>query len=392
MKLSKLVLVGLLLFTFACNDDELTSVNETLVTSKLKSGNDAASLVNLMNFAGFSKAASYIEHGVNYYEITYKTNYKGQVIIASGLVTFPDTEKTVPMLSFHNGTETKHANAPTLNSDFTSLSSIAGAGYIFVVPDYIGFGTSSDVFHPYYVKDLMAGSIVDMLKAAKELAVQEGYNFDGRVFLSGYSEGGYATMAAHKEMEENTVDGLELVASAPSSGGYDIKGMQEYFFSQVEYANPYYMAYVAMSYQTTYDWSSTMTTFFQEPYATGIPNYFDGSLSGGEINAKLTTTVANFVQPSFLNEVDTNSDFAEIVSAFEENSLHNWMPTKTMYMYHGTADITVPYQNSVDTYDNMIQLGADPNTITFINIEGATHSTGFTPYLIDVIDRFEVLK
>ena len=37
----------------------------------------------------------------------------------------------------------------------------------------------------------------------KELADIEGYNFNGDVFLSGYSEGGFATMSAHYNLENN---------------------------------------------------------------------------------------------------------------------------------------------------------------------------------------------
>ena len=32
-----------------------------------------------------------------------------------------------------------------------------------------------------------------------------------------------------------------------------------------------------------------------------------------------------------------------------ENSLDNWIPKTKMYLYHGTDDIAVPYNNSVTT-------------------------------------------
>ena len=43
-------------------------------------------------------------------------------------------------------------------------------------------------------------------------------------------------------------------------------------------------------------------------------------------------------------------------------------PKKKMIMYHGTDDITVPYQNSVDTYNSFISLGADKNIVEFIDL------------------------
>jgi len=393
MKTIKLFSISLLLFLFSCSEKEDPIVIETLESSKLLFTRGQGEMSNLMDLAGLQQLKPYLNYDVAFYEITYKTNYLGQEILASGLVTFPKTDVAVPMMSFQHGTMVKHSDAPTVDqSTYTFLSSVASAGYIFLVPDFIGFGSSSNVLHPYYHKDLTASSVVDMLKAARELSIQEGYHFDGKVFLSGYSEGGYATMATHKEMEENPIAGLELVASAPSSGGYDIKGMQEYFFKLSTYHQPFYMAFVAMAYQSVYGWTNFSSLFFQEPYASQLPTLFDGTLNGAAINANLTNVVADLIQPNLLANIDTDNTYSEVVAAFEENSLDQWIPTTTMYMYHGTDDITVPYQNSVDVYNNMIALGADETIVTFTPLVGYTHNTGFFPYFFEVLDKFDQLK
>ena len=92
-----------------------------------------------------------------------------------------------------------------------------------------------------------------MLKAAKELAQQNNISFNKKLFLAGYSEGGYATMAAHKAIEENGLDGFELVASFPGAGAYDLKGVQEHIFGLQQYDNPHYLAYLARAYQLEYN-------------------------------------------------------------------------------------------------------------------------------------------
>jgi len=398
MKSIRILSIALLLFSFSCSEKEAPFVLETLESSDLLFGRGKGEISSIIDLAesqipGIIELKSYLNYDITIYKITYKTDYLGQEIIASGLVTFPNTDLAVPMMSFQHGTMIKHSDAPTVDqSAYTFLSSVASAGYIFLIPDFIGFGSSSDLLHPYYHKDLTASSIVDMLKAAKELAIQEGYNFDGNVFLSGYSEGGYATMATHKSLEENPVTGLNLIASAPSSGGYDIKGMQEYFFGLTTYHQPFYIAYVAMSYQSIYGWNGFSSLFFQEPYASKIPTLFDGTISGGAINTQLTDVVADLLQPDALANIDTDIKYSEVVTAFEENSLDEWVPTKTMYMYHGTQDVTVPYQNSDDVYNNMLSLGADANVVTFTPLEGHTHSTGFFPYFFDVLNKFDQLK
>lgn len=394
MKLNRLLFLITLSFLFACSDSDspgptwqyLNSYSERSVTTK-------SQLQLVFSAAGYSSLTSYLQYDVNLHYIEYQTDYLGETIIASGLLAFPVTDEQVPIMSFQHGTMTSHAEAPTVNSTYQLLSNVASAGYIMIIPDMIGFGASKDKLHPYYHEDLTASSVVDMIHAAKEFASTEGLNFNGEVFLSGYSEGGYATMAAHKLMEEKTQTGLSLIASAPAAGGYDIKGVQEFFFQQENYDNPYYMGFVAMSYLSVYpDWTLTIGDLFNEPYASKMPELYNGSKSGGAINDELTTVVSDLLTNEFYNNLDTDSKFAEIVEAFEENSLDEWTPQIRMMLYHGDQDITVPYANSVDTYDRMIARGASQDILTFKTLVGKNHGTGIVPYLEDIIFEFDQLR
>lgn len=395
--IASLVFVVSALFISGCSgdDDEIAPEVEVakLSESELLFSRSKEEMALLVNFAGYPDMASYIKYDADIYTITYKTDYLGQEILASGLVSFPVTGDAMPMLSFQHGTIVKHSDAPTVDTEqYGLIAGLASTGYILLIPDFIGFGSSSDILHPYYRADITASSVMDMMIAAKELAQLKDYKFNGKAFLAGYSEGGFATMATHKAIEEDGLEGFELVASAPASGGYDLKGMQAYFFSSEVYHQPYYMAYVALAYKSTYGWDQPLSDFFQEPYASEIPGYFDGTMSGSSINAQLDTVVADFIAPDFLNNVDTDLKYLDIRVAFEENSLDNWVPQNKMFMYHGTADVTVPYQNSVDTYANLITAGASSETVQLIAIEGADHETGVFPYLEDVFGRFETLK
>ena len=385
-----------ILLVIGCTDKDPENIIPQpvyLVTYEQQFIRSADQIAALTGLAGLSSLSEYIDYDINLYKITYKTYYLEQEVYASGLVSFPETVQAMPMLSFQHGTITKHSEAPT--EDLTTygfISSLASAGYIFLVPDYIGFGSSSDILHPYYHAATTANSVRNMLIAAKELAELEGYFFNGDVFLGGYSEGGYATMATHKSMEENPMEGFQLIASAPASGGYDVKGMQEYFFSLETYDEPYYLAYVALSYSFTYDWPDILGDLFREPYASAIPGLFDGTFSGGDINRNLTNVIEDLIQPDLLLNIDTDAGYAYIVDAFVENSLHDWVPMIPMYLYHGTEDITVPYQNSTEAYEHMLDLGASPEIVKLIPLEGATHGTGAIPYMVDIIEKFDALK
>jgi hypothetical protein len=384
-----------LLFLTGCTDEDPNPPvqPETLLTYEEVLNRTQVEIEILVSLAGITEMAEYMLYDITVYSITYKTYYQDQEVIASGLVTFPNTNIELPIMSFQHGTIIKHSDAPTQDLTlYGLLSSVASTGYIFCVPDFLGFGSSSGIFHPYYHAETTGTTVIDMIKAANELSETLGYTCNGDVFLTGYSEGGYATMTAHKMMEESNITGYNLIASAPSSGGYDLKGMQEFFFSQETYHEPYYLAYVAMSYKHVYGFENILTDIFQAPYDSEIPGYFDGTLSGDQINAGLTNVMPDLLKPEILANIDTDSKYDYLNDALEVNSVDSWVPENRMFMYHGTADITVPYQNSLNTYNNMIQLGASPDVLSIVPLQDATHGTGIFPYIEHVIKTFDVLK
>ena len=387
----KILLITTFLIFSCNNNEEITKVHLDTFTKLFSI--DKETILSIVAESEFDNLVNYLEYDISVYSITYNTLYKGDQIKASGLVAFPDTEKGMPILNFNHGTTSLHSDAPTEDLfQYSFFSNAASAGYIFVIPDYLGFGVSDNIVHPYYRSEITGQTVVDMIRATKELAREEGYNFNGDVFLSGYSEGGFATMSAHYNLENNNYSGINLVASAPAAGGYDIIGMLDYFLSKETYHVPYYIAYVAMGYKTSYDWDLPLSAMFNEPYASIIPDYFNGKYSGYEINSVLTDDLSLLLTSNFRNNIYSDSDLKVIVDAFEENSLDNWVPKTKMLMYHGTSDITVPYQNSVDTYNNFISKGASQSVIEFIPLNGKTHSSGSLPYIIDLFDKFNSLK
>ena len=384
--------IFLILILFSCSiQEENTRIHIDTYTKLFSITKD--NILEIVKASEFENLEGYLKHDISLYTITYNTTYNGKKIKASGLVAFPDTDNGMPILNFNHGTTSLHADAPTEDLiQYSFFANAASAGYIFVIPDYLGFGISDDIVHPYYRSDITGQTVVDMIRATKELAEIEGYNFNGDIFLSGYSEGGFATMSAHYNLENNNYSGLNLVASAPASGGYDISGMLDYFLSKDTYHVPYYIAYVAIGYKTSYDWILPLSSIFNEPYASIIPEYFNGKYSGYEINSVLSDDISELLTSNFINNIYSDLELKIIVDAFEENSLDQWVPKNKMIMYHGTDDITVPYQNSVDTYNNFISLGADKNTVEFIDLNGENHSSGSLPYIIDLFDKFEKLK
>jgi pimeloyl-ACP methyl ester carboxylesterase len=390
-----LLLIG---FVSACSssDDQPNSSEEKfLVNAEFVYSSTAQQIQLLAQISGIGINQDEFQHDVEIYKVTYNTSYKGSSLTGSGLISLPKTTQEVGMLSFQHGTLTNRAEAPSnfsaSNPNTLLYAAMASAGFIGVVPDYLGFGASSSMLHPYYVEESTASSVVDMLKAASELAEEKNVQFNEKLFLAGYSEGGYATMAAHKAIEENGLEGFNLIASFPGAGAYDVKGIQEALFHEEEYDDPHYLAYIGRAYQLHYDKPNLLTDFFKEPYASKIPSLFDGQKGADAINAELTTDLSALIQANVLVNFNSDPDYDYLVDAFNENSLTDWAPKVKMYMYHGTGDATVPYQNSVDTYDKLIANGASSTNLTLTQLTG-THSTAINPYIADFIPKLLALK
>ena len=390
-----LILFLSFMFFVSCEDDtevmnpdqleEEYSIPNVLIESTQLIIRSSGELKTFLGQSGLGIDTDQLIYDVSVWRITYKTIYKGDTIVASSMVFTPETTDEISTISFQHGTIADNASAPTQSSitdgSIILYSAMASGGFVTVVPDFIGFGASVDIIHPYYHEYYTATSIVNAIYASKQLADAQELNIDNELYLAGYSQGGHATMAAHKFYEEEGMEFYELKASFPASGGYDVSGFGQYFLVQETYHQPFFLGFVAMSFKTTYDFPEEMSHFFNEPYATRIPTLFDGAFSGNEINELLTTNISDYLNPNFINSSKEDIEYTFIYDLLEENSLLDWTPTIRMYMYHGNADITVPYQNSVDSYAKLIQNGASESIVTFETFEGANHGTGIAPYI-----------
>jgi alpha-beta hydrolase superfamily lysophospholipase len=377
---------GMALSACSKNDAAAPAVAEEkglLVSAEKVATMPAATLKQLAGAYSKSFAAD-IQYDVAVYTMRYRTTFQGKVVEASGVAALPlNRTSPAPVLSVQHGTIFKHDEAPTaMAGSLSGFEFFAAGGYITLIPDYLGFGASKQVLHPYYHQQYSGLAVVDMIKAAKALYRQEGLAENGQLFLAGYSEGGYVTMAAQKEIERNPSHGLELTATAAGAGGYDLTGMLADVVAGKPYTYPAYLAYVLMSYNKTYTWNRPLSDFYKEPYATRLAGLFDGRHSGGAINQQLTTQPDALFSDAFLAGLRGTGE-QELKKALQDNSFNDWVPQSPTRLYHGTADVIVPYANSETTYERMKAAGAPD--LKLVPIKGGTHGNSLLPMLTDLI-------
>lgn len=380
----------------SCSDDEgldleVSSYDSVYVSSVNFSIWSAAELRNFISIAEIDVDASKMIYDVSLFRVNYKTLYKGEEIEASGLVLIPlsDDSLNAPILSFQHGTIFSQAEAPTnttLSDPYLILyTAAATTGVIMVVPDYIGYGASDDIVHPYFIAEPTSRAVLDNIKAGRELAELNGVKFNGDLFLAGYSQGGYATMATHMSIEEQGgFEDFNLVTSYPAAGSYI--ATNQVFIKAEDVFPPHFTTLRIYSYIAHYGLSLAISDFIKAPYAALIPDLLDGSLTSTEITPLLNNNAGSYFTESFLAG---ESKFSPYLEAQASNDVSNWVPQARMIMYHSTQDNTAPVSGSQQAFAKFQQAGA--TNITLVTGEDGDHLEAVIPYVEllfnDLIDQ-----
>jgi len=340
---------------------------------------------------------SEFKHAITVYTITYTTTYNGEPITASGLVSIPVTQGVeFPLFSFQNGTNTLHSEAPSVNPDsqlFLLLEFVASTGFIVSVPDYLGFGASDQMFHPYLDKESTVQTVTDMIKAVQELVNNHlDIEISNDLYINGYSQGGWATMQLQKSLEENNTTGMNLKASACGAGPYDLNFINNYILAKTDYPEPYFIGYIYNSYIQTGSITNATSDVFKSPYDDRISTLYDGTKSGEEINAQLTTSVAELFTDYYLQNATTDNKFASVISSLTNNSIEAWKTNVPTMIIHGTDDTFVPPQVSFNMYQNFLLQGVNPEKLFYVPVPGAGHREGIIPAEAAALKWFIELK
>ena len=123
------------------------------------------------------------------------------------------------------------------------------------------------------MKNSLAESTVDFINAAKKFAQENSIHLNGQLFLTGYSEGGYAAMASLQKIENEGE--LQVTMAAPMAGPYIMDGLAQQVLSQPQLSVPSFMANIGYAYAKAYD--EDIASVINEPYASKLDSLFDGS-------------------------------------------------------------------------------------------------------------------
>ena len=346
-----LISVAALLAACGGSDPSNGSLKESpvLLTTLTKAQLDAGPLVGL---SGKAKC------DVKVVSLNYVTpGAKGEPSNASGVLLLPsgaDCTAAAPLVAYAKGTDVQKPRtlANPLDGETGLLAAMyAGQGYAVVATDYLGFAKSTYSFHPYLHADSEATSVIDSIRAARNAVSTQGASLNGKVMLTGYSQGGHASMAAHREIEKNLSGEIKVVAGAHLAGPYNLSGSMKLPDAIAGYQ--FFVPYLITAWQKIYgNIYNNVNEAFKAPYVDGIEsllpnptlNYTtlvtSGKLPG--INGETPNQARDALfQTAFSSDILTNPNNPTFLAA-KKNDLLDWSPKSQTMLCSGSGDPTVP--------------------------------------------------
>ncbi len=385
------------------------AVGNNLVSSEVLDDINASYMLNIIKAKIDANATNAFAYKA--VKITYTTtNMRGEVVNASGLLVIPtptDAYKSylasigksfsISAVCDNHGTIFLDSEAPTKVEEAqhyypTALLMSGYAGFAFIAPDYLGFGDSKGEVHPYIMKKSAQASL-DMIRASIGYMTDNGILFNGQLYLSGYSEGGYVAMALAKEIQDKYSSEFKLMGVAPMAGPYDIKALADADLqTNTPMVYPAFLAEIAYSYSKAYD--INISDMVVKPDVFNNVPLFGGDYDSVPIHVALgladvangdygfNTHYANeLFKSTFIDDYFSNAN-NELKIEFEQNSVYDWIPTMKMNIIQCVDDEIIPFAiSSQETYNQMLANGATTVSLSPIPTSYIPAATATAPFV-----------
>ncbi len=351
---STFLTVFLLTFSGIClaQSANHTPPENYLMSYELKYSYSMDSLNQFWKSSGIPQLVVPVRNAVDMYEVTYKGLWLDSTyIMAKGVVYVPRVEAPSAEMVYCHGTRislNQSYGIQDLEQVVTMMHAVDN--YIAIFPFYYGFA-GGEKEHVYQDSWTEAMATIYMIKATRELCAKVEKSTSGQLFLTGYSQGGHASMATHKALESGSFPEITLTASSPMSGAYDMTGEQSKSMFRY-YTQPHYLPYLILSYQYAYNlWPGDVYEVFKEPYRSKIREVFAQPriTDFGDVNAMLPKIPSHMLEGHIVENFECDSTFP-FTCKLRENCLTDWKPKSPMQICACYGDDEVMYHNTEVAY------------------------------------------
>ena len=222
--------------------------------------------------------------GVDFYHLEFWTvGGASETTESSGALMVPTGSTAActgprPIVLYAHGTNSDKAlniadpTDPTNTEGILIAAMFAAQGYIVVAPNYAGYDISTLGYHPFVNAVQQSGEMIDILAAARTAlpnTLSSATSDSGKLFVTGYSEGGHVAMATQRALQQS---GATVTAAAPMSGPYALEAFGDaLFYGNVDLGSTEFAPLLTTSYQKAYgNIYSSPSDVYSSTYATGI--------------------------------------------------------------------------------------------------------------------------
>jgi pimeloyl-ACP methyl ester carboxylesterase len=291
-------------------------------------------------FSGVAVDYPAARNAVRLYRVTYPSvvpELGNKPVVLTGLLAIPEvTPTTLPLVSYQHGTVYGKQEVPSYpeNSPETQLmiALFAGQGYLLVGADYVGMGDSREP-QGYMVKASHQQATADMLPAARAVIAANGLRAS-QLFLGGWSQGGYVTMAMLERLEQIGVPvRAAATASAPVDPWIALNGF-------LNFPRPIDAPWVgtlfilaSFSFENYYGVPGLARSLLKAEHYEVCRSAYEGqAVDPARIPTNLRDLVA---EPYFDAPFFARSSFGQLISA---NQAYRWVIRTPVGNFYGEAD------------------------------------------------------
>lgn len=291
-------------------------------------------------FAGVTVPYTPARTAVRLYRVTYPSVIPEQgnrPTEATGLLALPDTDQTtLPLVSYQHGTVYGKEQVPSFpdQSPETGLmiAQFAGQGYALIGADYFGLGLSPEP-EGYMVKASHQQATTDMLTASRAVLADLG-RASPDLYLAGWSQGGFVTMAMLEKLE---ADGIPVKAAVTASAPVDVFATLNGFLSfprpnDATWVNSLFIL-SAFSFENYYNVPGLAHSVLNDDYYEAARKaYAREPLDPAEIPTDLRKLIrADYFNPRFF----ASSAYGRLVA---ETQAYRWVIKTPVQNYYGESD------------------------------------------------------
>ncbi|NMP28354.1 prolyl oligopeptidase family serine peptidase [Rahnella sp. SAP-1] len=330
-------------------------------------------------FSGVDVKYTPARNAVKLYRVTYPSvipEHGNKPTLTSGLLAIPDTtDKSLPMVSYQHGTVYGKHQVPSFPEESPEtqlmIAQFAGQGYLLTGADYFGLGISGEP-EGYMVKGSHQQATYDMINASRQVLAQMKLA-DSRLFLAGWSQGGFVTMALLEKLEGI---GMKVQGTATASAPLDVFALLNGFLSFPRKFDANWLNSIVIlssfAYENYYGIPGLAHSVLTDEYYDVAKKAYDRQPFNP---ADIPQDLHKLIRPEYFNaQYFANSAYGRLIASAQA---YRWVIASPVHNYYGESDeaITIGVGKMAMTYAQ--SMGSGNMQVEAISTGKTTHRGTF---------------